>query len=128
MVQPFDPASVYISMRTGRLYHPLTTLPSPSPTPVRRQQKEEEQGEEKGDESKYTALSLSPPVLPKYGLLRSHVGLLLSDAITHTHTHTHTQGEGGEEEEMLVIGWKGVKYPVRELPVEEEPLWGLPPS
>lgn len=86
LAQPFDPASVFISPRTGRLYHALG----------------------------------GAGTRPRFGLLRSHVGLLLMDRIHY-------------EEEAPLIEWPGkaegdtLRFPIRPLPEEEEPVWGLPP-
>lgn len=84
--QAFDPAAIRISHRTGRLYHLL------------------DQGKKKGKGAG-----------PAFGLLRSHVGLLLMDRI-------HYDGEAP------LIEWSESRIPIPPLPTEEEPLWGLPPT
>lgn len=84
--QPFDPSAVFISPRTGRLYHTLAWG-----------------GAGRGKESR-----------PRFGLLRSHLGLVLMD---------HIHYEGVEP----LIEWGTRRYPIRPLPEQEEPVWGLPP-
>ncbi len=97
LAQPFDPAAVVISHRTGRLYHRLDW-----------KEKEEEKG--------------AGVVRPRFGLLRSSVGLALSDKIEY-------EWEG----EAAVLEWPGPtegqtrRLPIKALPPDEEPVWGLPP-
>ena len=93
LVQAFDPSAMRLSLRSGRLYHPLP--PTHPPTPMR----------------------------PRFGLLRSHLGLLLADRMV------HVEEEEEEEGLMLVWGEEEGRYRVRPLPEEEEPVWGmLPPA
>jgi hypothetical protein len=91
--QPFDPGAVFISPRTGRLYHALAW---------------EEKGKGAG-------------ARPQFGLLRSHLGLVLMDKIQY-------EGEAPLIEWPAKEGGKETRrFPIRPLPEEEEPVWGLPP-
>ena len=96
LARPFDPAAMYISPRTGRLYHALEERAAAATT----------KGRGVG----------GTPRPPRFGLLRSHVALLLMN-------HIHY-----DEGEAPVMEWpdKG-EFPIRPLPEEEEPVWGLPP-
>jgi len=118
--QEFDPSSVYISSRSGRLYHPLNTTKKRRLAAAAAAGREGREGERDGGRGGGR---------PRFGLVRSHVGLLLSDRLVHTE-----EDEGG-----LVLMWGRVGgkedrndgeeegFIVRMLPEEDEPVWGMPP-
>ena len=122
--QDFDPSSVYISSRSGRLYHPLNTSKKGGGTAAAAAAAAGREGKEAGREGGRQGGR------PRFGLLRSHVGLLLSDRLVHVEEDggglvLMWGGEGGREGGREGGEEKG--FMIRMLPEEEEPVWGMPP-
>lgn len=103
LARPFDPAAIYISPRTGRLYHALEEKAAAAATTTK--------GRGVG----------GTPRPPRFGLLRSHVGLLLMDRIHYEGEAPVMEWPDKREGETLL------RFPIRPLPEAEEPVWGLPP-
>ena len=125
--QEFDPSSVFISPRSGRLYHPLTNQRKGGGTAATAAAAAAAGGGGGGREGGREGGR------PRFGLLRSHVGLLLSDRLVHVEGDgdelvlmwgreggREGGGEGGREEE------EEEGFLIRALPEEEEPIWGMP--
>lgn len=127
LAQPFSPRRLFISKKTGRIYHELTTETDDFGTDG-----ESAQSEETASKNKTKITPLHKSFGQEFGLIKSSLAVTLSDEIVDAEENAYNEENlsGGEYSGMdFICAKNGRRSPITWLPDGAEPgSWALPPE